>query len=103
MAPKKWPDVIPQHDKDLLQWASALQVLYKPESLKIGILEAIDVTFRINITLTLHLLPSACKAQNKHPTLDQSSARITYFQFQLNVRETGCCCGHAFVVPSHGS
>lgn len=26
--PKKWADVIPQHDKDLLQWASALKVTH---------------------------------------------------------------------------
>ena len=26
MAPSAWKDIVPQHDKDLLQWATALKV-----------------------------------------------------------------------------
>jgi hypothetical protein len=32
-SPDTWQDVVPQHDKDLLQWAAALKVLAQQLSL----------------------------------------------------------------------
>ena len=30
MAPSAWKSIVPQHDKDLLQWATALKVCIMP-------------------------------------------------------------------------
>ena len=35
--PETWADVVPQHDKDLLQWAAALKVPAKSPFMKLFI------------------------------------------------------------------
>lgn len=52
--PETWADVVPQHDKDLLQWAAALKVPAKSPLIKLFII------LRIIIPRILHILQGLC-------------------------------------------
>jgi hypothetical protein len=50
--PDTWADVVPQHDKDLLQWAAALKVPAKPPFTKLFIIPHILHVLQGSCTLT---------------------------------------------------
>ena len=50
--PDTWADVVPQHDKDLLQWAAALKVPAKPPCTKLCIIPHILHSLRGSCLLT---------------------------------------------------